>query len=286
MRLASFRADGASRFGVVTGAGIVDASARFGDEHADLLAVLRVGALDRLRDLENEPPDHRVGDVELLRPVTHPEKIICIGVNYANRNEEYGDGVEAARYPSVFMRSPDSLVGHDAPLLRPPESRQLDYEGEVVIVIGRGGRRIPEDRATEHIAGLTIMNEGSVRDWLRHARFNVTQGKNFTASGAIGPWIVSADEIADYDALTITTRVNGDVRQHDTTANLLFDFRYLISYLSTFFTLKAGDVIATGTPEGAGARFDPPRWLVPGDIVEVDVSGVGSLRNVVADELP
>ncbi len=284
MRLASFRVEGADRFGVLNGEGMVDASVRFDRQYPDLLAVFRADALDRLRDLEGEPTDYHLDEVVMLRPVPFPEKIICIGVNYANRNEEYSDGVEAAKYPSVFMRAPDSLVGHGSPLLRPPESEQLDYEGEIVIVIGRGGRRIPEAQATDHIAGLTIMNEGSVRDWLRHARFNVTQGKNFTSSGAIGPWIVTADEIGDHDDLTVTTRVNGEVRQHDTTANLTFDFRYLISYLSTFFTLKPGDIIATGTPEGAGARLDPPVWLVPGDSVEVEVSGIGTLRNPIADD--
>ncbi len=286
MRLASFRVEGADRFGVVTGDGLVDASVRFDGRHPDMLAVLRDNALDRFRELEGEPVDYGLDDVEMLRPITFPEKIICIGVNYANRNAEYRDGVEAAKYPSVFMRAADSLVGHGSPLLRPPESVQLDYEGEIVIVIGQGGRRIPEDKATGHIAGLTIMNEGSVRDWLRHARFNVTQGKNFTSSGGIGPWIVTADEIGDYDDLTLTTTVNGEVRQHDTTANLTFGFAYLISYLSTFYTLKPGDIIATGTPEGAGARLDPPVWLVPGDSVEVEVPGIGTLQNPIADDQP
>ncbi|WP_116365977.1 fumarylacetoacetate hydrolase family protein [Parahaliea mediterranea] len=224
--------------------------------------------------------------VTWLPPIAAPEKILCIGVNYANRNAEYKDGSDAPTKPSVFIRFPDSFTGHGEPLIRPPESRQLDYEGEIVVVIGKGGRRIPRERAFEHIAGLTIMNEGTLRDWVRHAKFNVTQGKNFDRSGAMGPWLVSADEFTP-EALRdmrVTTRVNGEVRQDDTTASMMFPMDFIIEYLSTFCALKPGDVIATGTPNGAGARFDPPRYLVPGDEVEVEVQGVGTLCNGVADE--
>ncbi len=276
MRLVSFGSDGTPRWGVILGDRIVDGGRATG--HGSLQAYLAAGGGPI--DGEPGPP---LADVALLRPVLWPEKIICIGVNYANRNEEYED-TTVAPYPSVFLRTPDSLVGHEAPILRPPESEQLDYEGEIVIVIGREGRRIREAEAEGHIAGLTIMNEGSVRDWLRHSKFNVTQGKNFVASGALGPWIVTADEFAGFGDLTITTSVNGEVRQQDTTANLMFPFARLISYVSTFTMLKPGDLIATGTPLGAGARFDPPRWLKPGDVVEVEVAGVGVLRNPVQDE--
>ncbi len=151
-------------------------------------------------------------------------------------------------------------------------------------MIGASGRRIPEERARDHIAGLTIMNEGTIRDWLRHGKFNVTQGKNFEASGSLGPWLVTAGEFSSFDDLRITTRVNGEVRQNDTTANIIFPFPYLLRYISTFTRLKPGDVIATGTPTGAGARFDPPKYLKPGDVVEVEVTGIGKLVNVVADE--
>lgn len=175
-------------------------------------------------------------------------------------------------------------MGHGRNLIRPPESLQLDYEGEIAIIIGKAGRRIPEGDAESHIAGLTCVNEGTIRDWTKHGKFNVTQGKNFDASGAIGPWMVTADEFRGYDNLRVTTRVNGELRQDDTTANLMFPFRYLLSYISIWTTLKAGDVISTGTPIGAGARFDPPRFLKPGDTVEVEVSGIGTLSNRVADE--
>jgi 5-carboxymethyl-2-hydroxymuconate isomerase len=161
----------------------------------------------------------------------------------------------------------------------------LDYEGEIVIIIGKGGRRIPKEDALSHIAGLTLMNEGTIRDWVRHAKFNVTQGKNFEKSGIIGPWMMTADKFSDYTNLDIQTRVNGEVRQNDNTSNLMFSFDYIISYLSTFMTLKPGDMISTGTPNGAGARFDPPIYLVPGDIVEVEAANIGILKNGVVDEI-
>ena len=179
----------------------------------------------------------------------------------------------------------DSFTGHNTNLVRPPESHMLDYEGEIVIIIGKGGRRIPEDKALEHIAGLTMMNEGTLRDWVRHAKFNVTQGKNFEKSGAIGPWMMTADDVEDYTNLHIQTRVNGEIRQDDNTSRLMFPFAYLISYLSTFMTLKPGDMISTGTPNGAGARFDPPIYLKPGDIVEIEAAGIGVLKNGIEDEV-
>jgi 2-keto-4-pentenoate hydratase/2-oxohepta-3-ene-1,7-dioic acid hydratase in catechol pathway len=185
----------------------------------------------------------------------------------------------------MFFRVPGSLVGHDQPLVRPKVSEQFDYEGEIALVIGQGGRHIPRERALAHIAGLTLCNEGSVRDWLRHGKFNVTQGKNFDRSGSLGPWLVTSDELDLTAPLHLTTRVNGDVRQDDTTASMIFSFADLIAYVSTFMTLTPGDVIATGTPTGAGARFDPPRWLVPGDVVEIQVPEIGILRNRVINEM-
>ena len=223
-------------------------------------------------------------EVRYLPTITNPEKIICIGVNYLDRNAEYKDDSELPKYPSVFMRTRESLVGHKEDILDPPESSQLDYEGEIVLIVGKDGRRIPTEQAKTHIAGMTIMNEGSIRDYLRHAKFNVTQGKNFAKSGSVGPWMVTADELDPFSSLEIKTKVNGELRQNDNTDNLMFSFEYLVSYLSTFYHLKAGDIIATGTPNGAGARFDPPKYLTAGDVVEVEVSGIGSLKNGVITE--
>ena len=286
MRLLSFLHAGKERYGAVQGDGVVDLGVRL-TARVPTLAALVGGRLDAAAELAaRTSPDLALDDIEYLPPIPRPGKIICIGVNYGKRNEEYGDDSHASRYPSVFMRTPESLVGHEQPILRPPESVQLDYEGEIALVIGRPGRRIPASTAWEHVAGLSLVNEGTVRDWLRHAKFNVTQGKNFAASGSMGPWLVTRDEIEDRDSLHLTTRVNGELRQDDTPANLIFGFDYLISYLSTFMPLSPGDVIATGTPTGAGARFDPPKYLRHGDVVEVSVPEIGTLRNRVEDERP
>ena len=282
MRFLTFSVGDKTSWGVATASGLIDLGARCG---GDLHQVLKDNGLARMMDLAaGLDADMDLAAIRYLPPISTPEKIACIGVNYANRNSEYQDNSDDPQWPSLFMRTIDSFTGHDQALWRPPEARQLDDEGAIVLVIGKKGHRIPEDRALEHMAGLTLMNEGTLRDWVRHAKFNVTQGKNFVHSGSIGPWLVTADEFAGYDALTLTTRVNGEQRQHDTTANLMFPFAFLISYLSTFFILKPGDLISTGTPLGAGARFDPPRYLAPGDVVEVEAPGIGLLRNGVIDD--
>jgi 5-carboxymethyl-2-hydroxymuconate isomerase len=251
----------------------------------DLRFWLEGNSMDKLKSIAEESPiAYAENDIHYLPPIISGQKIVCIGVNYAERNAEYKDNSDMPKYPSVFLRYLDSFVGHNQNVVRPPESPQLDYEGEIVIVIGKCGRRIPKEKALEHIAGLTLMNEGTIRDWVRHAKFNVTQGKNFEKSGSIGPYLVTADEFADFTNLQIQTRVNGELRQEDTTARLMFPFDYIIAYLSTFMTLKAGDMIATGTPNGAGARFDPPIYLKPNDIVTVSATGLGILKNGVEDE--
>lgn len=284
MRLVNFRAEGRSSCGVLGPHGIVDLGARLGQPAGDVLSLLRAGLLERARELAGSGHyDHAPGEVQLLNPAGRGTRYFCIGVNYPERNEEYQDGSERPRYPSIFMRSHTSFAAPGEPIVRPRESVQLDYEGEVVVIIGQGGRRIPQESALTHVFGYSCANEGSVRDWLRHSKFNVTQGKNFDRSGSIGPCIVTADE-AGMAPLRVTTRVNGELRQDDTTDRMIFPIPYLINYLSTFCTLEAGDVILTGTPSGAGARLSPPRYLVPGDIVEVDVSRVGALRNQVMDD--
>jgi 2-keto-4-pentenoate hydratase/2-oxohepta-3-ene-1,7-dioic acid hydratase in catechol pathway len=284
MKLASYVVRGRPSFGAVVDDGIVDLRTRI-PRFRTLLEVLKAGALDEVKaSASGVRPDVALADVQFLPPVVAPEKILCIGVNYANRNAEYKDNTEQSKYPSMFFRVPDSFVGHGQAILRPPESEQLDYEGEIVLVIGRHGRRVPRENALDYIAGYTLCNEGTIRDWVRHAKFNVTQGKNFDRTGSIGPWMVTADEIDPAVPLHLTTSVNGEMRQDDTTANLIFDFADLIAYVTTFMTIKPGDMIVSGTPVGAGARFDPPRWLKPGDVVEVAVPQIGTLRNEVADD--
>jgi 2-keto-4-pentenoate hydratase/2-oxohepta-3-ene-1,7-dioic acid hydratase in catechol pathway len=285
MRVLSYLVNGEPRYGAATATGVVDLTTRIGREFPDLKALIARDALSVARQaVEDQQPDYALERLTLLPPVPAPEKLWCIGVNYRDRNAEYKDNSDLPEYPSLFVRSPSSVVGSGQPIEKPKVSEQLDYEGELVIVIGKGGRHIPRDQAWAHIFGMTLCNEGSVRDWLRHGKFNVTQGKNFDRSGSIGPWIVTADECDPKGPHDIVTRVNGEIRQQDSTERLMFPFDFLISYLSTFATLKPGDMIATGTPTGAGARFDPPRWLKPGDVVEVESSRIGVLRNIVIAE--
>jgi len=283
MRLAKLRRGDAAVWAAITGEGAVDLTVAL--EGGSIRDHLDPASLERLADFAAGcAADIPTAELAYAPMLPDPEKIICVGVNYHNRNEEYRDGSEAPKYPSLFLRAPTSFTAHNSPLLRPRESEQLDYEGELAIVIGKGGRRIPKADAIAHIAGLTLVNEGTLRDWVRHAKFNVTQGKNFDSSGSIGPWMVTANEFDGFDSLPIQTRVNGTLRQDDTTANLIFGFDDLIAYISSFTTLKAGDIISTGTPPGAGARLDPPVYLRPGDTVEVSCPNIGSLSNGIADD--
>lgn len=285
-RLAAFSANGRAHYGLVTDRGLIDLYSRYHERWPTLREVIESDALMRVADAcAGEETDFSFADVGWEIPLPSPEKILCVGVNYPDRNEEYKDGQEAPKNPSLFVRFPRSFVGHERPILRPTVSPQLDYEGEIVIVIGKGGRHIAEADALSHIAALSLSNEGTVRDWVRHAKFNVTQGKNFDASGSMGPWLVPFEDEAQIADIGLVSRVNGEVRQQDRTSRMIFPFRKIIAYISTFTTLVPGDVILTGTPTGAGARFDPPIWLKPGDVVEVEADGIGTLRNEVADEV-
>jgi 2-keto-4-pentenoate hydratase/2-oxohepta-3-ene-1,7-dioic acid hydratase in catechol pathway len=284
-RLATFAVGGSTRYGAVADGGIVDLTAPFGKQYPTLREAVAAGALMKLAEAAaRRSPDHALDAITWLPPIPAPEKIICVGVNYPDRNAEYKDGQDAPKYPSLFMRTPRSFVGHETPLVRPRASAQLDYESEVVLIVGKAGRHIAESAALDHIAAVTLCNEGTIRDWVRHAKFNVTQGKNFDCTGSLGPWLVPYTGEAQIADIRLTTRVNGETRQDDRTGRLIFSFRYLINYISTFTTLVPGDVVVTGTPTGAGARFDPPRYLKPGDVVEVEAETIGLLRNGVIDE--
>lgn len=280
----TYRHEGRLSYGLHTGEGVIDLSTA--NPHYPTLR--EVIAADALKEIfmqgAGRAADLPLEAVVLEPPIPAPEKIICVGVNYPDRNAEYKDGQAAPSKPSLFIRFPGSFVGHGANLVRPPESEQLDYEGEIVLVIGKGGRRIPREAAYDHVAALTLCNEGTIRDWVRHAKFNVTQGKNWDRSGAIGPWLVPFTNAAQLDDIALETRVNGEVRQQDRTSRMIYDFRYIVNYVSTFCTLMPGDVLICGTPTGAGARLDPPVWLKPGDMVEVEAEGIGTLRNGVEDE--
>jgi 2-keto-4-pentenoate hydratase/2-oxohepta-3-ene-1,7-dioic acid hydratase in catechol pathway len=288
MKLASYRVRGRDSFGVVVGngtdLGVVDLKTRLAPQFTSVLDLLREGGLDIARAaVRGVRADFPLREVEFLPPVLQPEKILCIGINYANRDADFGDA-EPPKYPSMFYRAPGSLVGHEGVIVRPRESEQLDYEGEIALVIGRAGRRIAPEHALAHVAGATLCNEGTVRDWLRHGKFSVTQGQNFDASGSIGPWLVTADEIDLSKPLHLMVKVNGEITQDDTTASMIKSFSELIAYVSTFMTLKPGDIIVTGTPVKLGRRNEQPTWLKPGDTVEIEVPEIGVLRNIVVAE--
>ena len=281
--LISFIYEGSHRFGSLEGERVTDLSADFAGRFADLSAAANAGALDELFMAKGEAT-LALDEVKLLAPLGAPGKIVCVGVNFPDRNAEYKDGQASQLNPSLFVRFPSGFVGHGDDLVRPPESEQLDYEGEIAIVVGRAGRRIAEADAWDHIAAVTLCNEGTIRDWVRHAKFNVTQGKNWDRSAAMGPSLLrftGPDMLADIE---LTTRVNGELRQQDRTGRMIFSFTKIINYVSTFTALAPGDILICGTPTGAGARFDPPKWLRPGDTIEIAADGLGSLRNGVRDE--
>jgi 2-keto-4-pentenoate hydratase/2-oxohepta-3-ene-1,7-dioic acid hydratase in catechol pathway len=281
MRLASYALRGRPSFGVVVSDGIVDLRPRL-HRFQTLSEVFRAQALDQAKAASSGVrPDVTLAEVELLAPLSAPEKILCIGINYANRGQDY-NVTNNPKYPSMFYRAPNSLVGSGQSLVRPKISEQLDYEGEIAIVIGRDCKHVAKDRALDMIAGITLCNEGTIRDWTRHGQFNVTQGKNFDASGGIGPWIQTEFDLGK--PLHLVVRKNGEVTQDDTTASMIFSFADIIAYATSFMTLKAGDVVCTGTPVKKTPKVEPPVWLKPGDTIEVECPEIGVLRNTVVDE--
>tara|TARA_Y100000588_G_C14247056_1_gene921877 strand:- start:1245 stop:2105 length:861 start_codon:yes stop_codon:yes gene_type:complete len=283
-RFVSIDVNGKNSYGIETEEGVINLSDHF-PEWPSLLEVVQNKGFDKLLgSLKNGRVSYPKGTYKYNIPISKPEKIICVGVNYPDRNEEYKDGQNTPSNMSLFVRFARSFVGHNCPIIRPKISKQLDYEGEVAIVLGQSGRHIPEEQAYDYVSAITICNEGTIRDWVRHAKFNVTQGKNFEQSGAIGPYLVPFKDKSQLEDIQLTTKVNNELRQDDRTSRMIFNIPKQISYISTFTTLMAGDIIITGTPTGAGARFEPPKFLNPGDKIEVSVEGVGTLINTVEDE--
>ena len=277
MKLVSFIHAGQATYGVVQGTRFVQPPADFRGRYPDLKSVLHAGAegeLERAAASQGTPLDP--ADVQALPVLPNPGKVICVGLNYKTHVAETKRA--DSEYPSLFLRFTDTLAAHGDVVLRPPFSERFDWEGELAFVIGKGGRHIARAQAFEHIAGYACFNDISVRDWQRHTH-QFTPGKNFPGTGPLGPWLVTRDEVPDVTALTLETRVNGQVMQHAGIADLIFDIPVLVEYISRFTPLSAGDVIATGTPGGVGDRREPPLYLREGDIVEVEITGLGTLRN-------
>jgi len=280
MKIASFMAGPTASYGIVTDAGIIDAGRRL-SRYPTLRALLAGEAFDELRALQREKVDYALSAVQLLPTIPNPDKIFCIGVNYATHLAESGHPTPP--HPMIFTRFANSQVGAGQSMIRPLESERFDYEGEMAVIIGKRGRRIPRGDALSHVAGYACYNDGSIRDWQRHTS-QFTPGKNFAGTGAFGPWMVTTDDIPDISAQTLVTRVNGVEVQRAPISDLVFDVATLIAYCSTFSELVPGDVIVTGTTGGVGAYRNPPLWLKGGDVVEVEISGIGVLRNPVIDE--
>ena len=279
MKFLSYSFQNQASWGLATATGVVSL---FSAQYPTLRSALVAGTLEKLgASAQGQPDTCTLAQIQYLPVITDPGKIICIGHNYEeHRVETERDKTEN---PTVFLRVANSQTGHLQPLLMPPESDHFDYEGEIAVVIGQGGRRIARDQAWKHVAGYSAYNDGSVRDWQRHTT-QFTPGKNFVGTGAFGPVLVTRGEIADGEELSLTTRLNGQVMQHATTAMLIFPIPRLIEYVSTFTTLAPGDVIVSGTPGGVGARRKPPVWMKEGDLVEIEVSKIGVLSNRVEKE--
>ncbi len=282
MRLVSYRWGEVESFGAVVDGGVVDARRLLGGRFSSLRSVLAAGALPQLaRAIQGVPADVGLEAVQLLPPIPEPEKILCVGVNYVAHREETGR--RESPYPTLFTRFANTQVGHGQALVRPRVSTEFDYEAELAFVIGRRARHIPRADALAVVAGYSCYQDATLRDWQRHTS-QFTAGKNFVATGGFGPWLVTADEIADPSKLTVIGRLNGQQMQRSGTDLLIFDIPELIAYITTFTELVPGDVVSTGTPGGVGSKRTPPVWLKPGDIFEVEVTGVGVLRNAVVEE--
>jgi 2-keto-4-pentenoate hydratase/2-oxohepta-3-ene-1,7-dioic acid hydratase in catechol pathway len=282
MKLISFTLNNLSCYGAVIGEEVLNLTPIFGDKAADLKTLIAKNLVGEAAQIANtQKPDLKFAELQLLPVIPNPNKIICVGLNYAEHVRETGR--EVTESPALFVRLSDSQVAHGQAIVRPPESVRLDYEGEIAIVIGQGGRRIKEADAWQHIAGYACYNDGSVRDW-QVATSQWTPGKNFYHTGAFGPWMVTADDIAPNQKMTLVTRLNGQEMQRATTDMMIHSIPRQIAYISTFLPLLPGDVIVTGTPGGVGNKRVPPVYMKAGDTVEIEVDAIGILRNSVRDE--
>jgi 2-keto-4-pentenoate hydratase/2-oxohepta-3-ene-1,7-dioic acid hydratase in catechol pathway len=280
MKLASYVTDGKQAFGAVTGDSVITLNDRMRARHVSLRDALAAGALEEMRSLaQSLRPDRKLADVRFLPAIPNPEKIMCVGINYKSHAAEHGQ--EAPKLPNIFIRFVNTLVAHQGEMIRPKVSTNFDFEGELAVIIGRPGRHIKQEDALSYVAGYTCFCDGSVRDF---TKYSLVASKNFIGTGPLGPWITTADEIPDPTRLTLTTRLNGEVMQQSGTDMLIHSIPAIIAFCSVFTPLAPGDVIATGTPDGIGAKRTPPVWMKAGDVLEIEISSIGTLRNRIADE--
>lgn len=281
MKLISFRRQGAEGFGAVLDDKVVDLTAKI-DGADNLAALLASDGLEKARTyVDSAQPSFALSDCQLLPVIPRPTKIICLAINFKGHVIETGR--DMPKHPVIFHRHADTLTAHEEPLIRPVVSDKLDYEGELAVVLGKRGGNIPVGEAMDYVAGYTCCNEASVRDWQKHSHL-YGMGKNFRGTGAMGPWMVTADEIPDPAQMELTTRLNGEQVQHVGMDDLIFSIPEMISYVSQALDWQPGDLLVTGTPSGVGLFHDPPRFLKPGDVVEVSITGIGTLRNGVIDQ--
>ncbi len=282
MKLVSIRRDGRDSIGLLRDDRVLDLSLWKGQSYVSLKSLLSNGGMAALEAAALDSlPALPLAQIQFRPVITDPAKILCIGINYASHVREAGR--EIPQFPMVFTRFADSQAGHDEALLRPRESTKFDYEGELAVVIGRRAHHVKEADALNFVAGYSCYNDGTLRDWQRHTS-QFTPGKNFPRTGGFGPWLVTADEIPDPSNLHLQTRLNGEVMQDTNTSDMIFGVGKLIEYCSSFTPLAPGDVLVTGTTGGVGAFRQPPVWMKPGDVVEIEISGIGILRNTIADE--
>ncbi len=283
MKLISFLHHNIPSYGIVQGDDVLNLTPILGAQAPDLKSLIAHNMVDQAaKALASHKPDLKFADLHLLPVIPNPNKIVCVGLNYADHVRETGR--ELTESPALFLRVSESQIGHGQNIVRPPESHRLDYEGEIAVVIGEGGRRISEADAWNHIAGYSCYNDGSVRDW-QVSTTQWTAGKNFWRTGGFGPWMVTADEIKPDQKMTLITRLNGQELQRATTDMMIHSIPRQIAYISTFIPLEAGDVIVTGTPGGVGNKRTPQLFMKPGDVVEIEVDAVGILRNGIVDDV-
>jgi len=278
MKLASFVHQGIRSYGIVSAEGVVNLGQRLGDRYADLKALLAAAdGLAQAARYSEEAADLRFDEIAFLPVIDNPGKILCVGMNYAEKRKEFDQHNPA---PTLFVRFADSQTGHNAAVVKPRHSSEFDYEGELAVIIGKGGENIARETALSHVAGYSCYMDGSARDW-QHSWF--TAGKNWRQTGAFGPWMTTADEIPDPHTLAIRTWLNGRMVQDDTTASMIHKVAELIEYISTFTSLTPGDVIITGSPGGVGKKRTPPLFMKAGDRIEVEIEKIGHLSNVIVE---